>query len=131
MFAGATGYTKHMKARVFIFLAALGALTPARAATCEAMYQAGSARATGWFKLGEVGGGDMKRACLAKAKNDLGNRGLSELGFAKPPACDSLPVNVSIWVRVDGKGTADQPDAAVSSKLGIDCAAKPKKPAKG
>lgn len=113
--------------RLFLILAF--AAIEARAATCEAKYQAEGAKATRWFELGQAGG-DAKRACLAKAKNDLGNRGPSELGFPKPPPCERLPMKVSLWIRLDGKGRPGEPDAVVSSKLGLECPAKPKKPAK-
>lgn len=118
-----------MRMRLILLSAVLlGASGPARAAasTCEASYEVEGRKATKWFDLGEVSGAKKKINCIAKARNDAGNRKPEELNFPKA-SCADVPVSLSIFVRLEPKEKPSSPDAVIKTSFDLKCPpAKPK-----
>jgi len=100
------------------FLLAAG---EARALVCGASYQAAGHKPTPWKDLGEVSGPQRVKNCLAMAKNKLGNLKAADLGVPKQTICESGPVAVSIYTRLDAKDKRETADAIVTTALGVDC----------
>lgn len=112
--------------------ALLAFASEARANVCAASYHADGVKApTHWKNIGEVTGPKMGAHCLTMAKNDLGNKNVSDLRVTKEAVCAAGgTIEVSIHTRLDVKEKRGTPDAVVKAALGVDCPKKKDAPAK-